>query len=304
MGNTCYANSVLQAIYHCEVFRDLLLDTPVEDKESIAHAIRVLFRTMRDSDQLSGAISPNTFLKTVFKSNGMSSSGILFWTILALFVEGRQQDAHEFLNYVLNELSEYFGKIDQKAVVGDIFEGKISSEMVCSRCETSSESFEAFLDLSIQIRNHTSVSHCLGNFSTPEVLRGANKYFCDECNCHQEATKTLRIHKAPKVLILQLKRFKYAEEVNGFKKLSYRVPFPFHLRVEGSENLYELFAVIVHIGSMIRSGHYVCMVKKQGTWVIYDDERIQMISEDTVRSCFGRVQAKHHQDGYILFYQC
>lgn len=41
---------------------------------------------------------------------------------------------------------------------------------------------------------------------------------------------------------------------------------------------YRLFAVVVHIGSHIASGHYVCLVRgaKTGRWVRVDDDTIEV----------------------------
>ena len=65
----------------------------------------------------------------------------------------------------------------------------------------------------------------------------------------------MRIKVPPRVLALHLKRFKYIEQLGRYKKLSYRVVFPFNLRLcntvddaPGAEAEYSLFAVIVHVG--------------------------------------------------------
>lgn len=65
----------------------------------------------------------------------------------------------------------------------------------------------------------------------------------------------MKIKRLPNVLALHLKRFKYQENLGRYVKLSYRVPFPTQLRLpntsddaEDPDRLYELFAVVVHIG--------------------------------------------------------
>jgi ubiquitin C-terminal hydrolase len=55
-------------------------------------------------------------------------------------------------------------------------------------CQTSSRD-ESFLDLSIDIEQHTSVTACLRGFSASEMLCQKNKFFCDSCCGLQEAEK-------------------------------------------------------------------------------------------------------------------
>jgi ubiquitin C-terminal hydrolase len=80
----------------------------------------------------------------------------------------------------------------------------------------------------------SSISHCFANFSAVERLSGDDKFFCDSCNvlqvllerlwsvfasnivcvrmCAQEARKSMHVKRAPPVLVVHLKRFKYIEE--------------------------------------------------------------------------------------------
>ena len=54
--------------------------------------------------------------------------------------------------------------------------------------QTSSRD-ELFLDLSIDIEQHSSVTACLRQFSASEMLCQKNKFFCDSCCGLQEAEK-------------------------------------------------------------------------------------------------------------------
>ena len=65
----------------------------------------------------------------------------------------------------------------------------------------------------------------------------------------------MKIKKLPNILALHLKRFKYQEDLERYIKLTYRVAFPFELRLfntvddaENPDRLYELFAIVVHTG--------------------------------------------------------
>lgn len=53
---------------------------------------------------------------------------------------------------------------------------------------------------------------------------------------------------------------------------------------EGSDCLYSLFAVVVHVGSGPHHGHYVCLIKAAaGTWLQFDDEHVEAITEQQAR---------------------
>ncbi len=69
----------------------------------------------------------------------------------------------------------------------------------------------------------------------------------------------MKIKKLPNVLALHLKRFKFQEDVAKYIKLAYRVAFPMELRLfntvddaEDPDRLYELFAIVVHIGKYVQ----------------------------------------------------
>ncbi|MEE6501347.1 hypothetical protein FKM82_004141 [Ascaphus truei] len=45
-------------------------------------------------------------------------------------------------------------------------------------------------------------------------------------------------------------------------------------RIRDGNGRYELFGFISHVGTSTMSGHYVCHVKKEGRWVIYNDHKV------------------------------
>ena len=81
----------------------------------------------------------------------------------------------------------------------------------------------------------------------------------------------MRVKRLPKTLVIQLKRLKYIADgpemdvmsslagMGAPKKLPYRVPFPLELRLPHSalldesvpNTMYDLFAVVVHLGQYV-----------------------------------------------------
>lgn len=195
--------------------------------------------------------------------------------------------------------------------INEIFQGTFSTITRCLTCETVKHRDEDFLDLSIDIEQNTSITHCLRVFSNQQTLSGEHKYSCDVCRSKQEAQIAMRIKKLPRILALHLKRFKYCDSLNKYTKLSYRVVFPFELRLfnttadaDNSDRLYDLIAVIVHCGSGPHRGHYVSIVKSHHTWLLFDDDNVETIEPSTMEDFFGISADKNSESGYILFYQC
>ncbi|KAJ8279627.1 hypothetical protein COCON_G00066930 [Conger conger] len=65
---------------------------------------------------------------------------------------------------------------------------------------------------------------------------------------------------------------------------------PLGPRIRDGPGRYELFGFISHMGASTMSGHYVCHIKKEGRWVIYNDHKV----------CLSERPPKDL--GYIYFY--
>ncbi|KMZ67700.1 Ubiquitin carboxyl-terminal hydrolase 3 [Zostera marina] len=328
-GNTCYCNSVLQALYFCVPFRERLLEyyssnkNPTDAEDNILTCLADLFTQISSQKKKTGIISPKRFVQRVKKQN-------------ELFRGYMHQDAHEFLNFLLNELVDILEKEESNATKippeassslqsGEIlsgdkkeplvtwvhknFQGTLTNETRCLRCETVTARDETFLDLSLDIEQNSSITSCLKNFSSTETLNAEDKFFCDKCSSLQEAQKRMKIKKPPHILVIHLKRFKYIEQLSRYKKLSYRVVYPLELKLTNTvvdpDTEYSLFAVVVHVGLGPNHGHYVSLVKSHNHWLFFDDENVEMIDESAVQTFFGSAQeySSNTDHGYILFYQ-
>jgi len=334
-GNTCYCNSVLQALFFCKPFRDKVLQYKQQSKrskETLLTCLADLFYNIVTQKKKVGTIAPKKFIARLKKEN-------------ELFDNFMQQDAHEFLNYLLNSVADLLqaeknGVADPNGSqrnsatspiaypeggasaahnvkndptwVHEIFQGTLTNETRCLNCETVSAKDEDFLDLSIDVDANTSVSHCLRVFSNTETLCLEQKYYCEVCHSKQEAQKRMRVKKLPSILALHLKRFKYVEQFNRYTKLSHRVVFPLELRLFNTshdaynpDRLYDLVAVVVHCGSGPNRGHYISIVKSHGIWLLFDDDIVDRIDPSTIQDFYGLTSdiQKQSESGYILFYQ-
>uniref|UniRef100_A0A3Q2SUA6 ubiquitinyl hydrolase 1 n=1 Tax=Fundulus heteroclitus TaxID=8078 RepID=A0A3Q2SUA6_FUNHE len=94
-GNTCYCNSVLQALYFCRPFREKILAyrSQPRRKENLLTCLADLFHSIANQKRKVGVIPPKKFITRLRKEN-------------ELFDNYMQQDAHEFLNYLLNTIAD------------------------------------------------------------------------------------------------------------------------------------------------------------------------------------------------------
>ncbi|KAF2736661.1 cysteine proteinase [Polyplosphaeria fusca] len=298
--------------------------------ESLFSALKDIFEAVIAHRSRIGVVSPHKLLEILRRDNEM-------------FRTPMHQDAHEFLNILLNEVMEnveQFSKNrplengradgDSKALtvtsgavvpdrsstvsdsigwVHELFEGTLTSETRCLTCENTSQRDEAFLDLSVDLDQHSSVTSCLRKFSEEEMLCERNKFHCDKCGGLQEAEKRMKIKRLPRILALHLKRFKYTEDLQRLQKLFHRVVYPYYLRLfnttddaEDPDRLYELYAVVVHIGGGPYHGHYVSIIKTQDRgWLLFDDEMVEPVDKGYVKNFFGGENVL--ACAYVLFYQ-
>ncbi|NP_001170883.1 ubiquitin carboxyl-terminal hydrolase 35 [Mus musculus] len=153
LGNTCYVNSVLQALFMASDFRHCVLRLTENNSQPLMTKLQWLFAFLEHSQR--PAISPENFL---------SAS----WT--PWFSPGTQQDCSEYLKYLLDRLHEeektgmrICQKLKQSSLpspqeelpssnatsVEKMFGGKIVTRICCLHCLNVSSREEAFTDLSL-----------------------------------------------------------------------------------------------------------------------------------------------------------
>ena len=300
--------------------------------ESLFTSLKDIFEAIAAHQSRVGVVSPQKFLEVLKRENEM-------------FRTSMHQDAHEFLNLLLNEVvanveahsrrqemnlldinkrpSDFLptmmtSTLEAQSVskppsaagwVHELFEGTLVSETKCLTCENTSSRDEPFLDLSVDLENHCSVTACLRKFSEEEMLCGRNKFDCEKCGGLQEAERRIMIKRLPRILALHLKRFQYTEDQQRLQKLFHVVSYTFQLRLfnttddcEDPDQLYSLYAVVVHIGGGPYHGHYVSIIKTPDRgWMLFDDELVEPVDKSFVENFFG--DRPGLACAYVLFYE-
>eukprot|EP01018_Ginkgo_biloba_P010742 Gb_11501 [translate_table: standard] len=146
-----------------------------------------------------------------------------------------------------------------------------------------------------------SLYTCLEAFLKEEPLGPDDMWYCPRCKEHCQASKKLDLWRLPEILVVHLKRFSYSRFLKN--KLETFVNFPTHdldltryiAHKNGPQsNLYELYAVSNHYGSM-GGGHYTAYVKliEENRWYNFDDSHVSSVGEDRIKTSAA----------YVLFYR-
>jgi ubiquitin C-terminal hydrolase len=148
---------------------------------------------------------------------------------------------------------------------------------------------------------NTDVQYCFDQYTKTETLDGDNQYFCDDCNCKQDAKRVMSLTELPPVLNIQLSRYVFDREKFVKKKLTDKVRLPTVLTIDQhgsgaggneislstsaskkhkqSKKKYVLCAVMRHQGTSAYSGHYVAeaMDWTNGQWYEFNDETVKVL---------------------------
>jgi len=76
-------------------------------------------------------------------------------------------------------------KLKEFNFINELYEGQMISSVQCFCCKHISEKYDNFQDISIPVRNKTSLScleNAISNFLKPEKLEHDNMYFCNNCD--------------------------------------------------------------------------------------------------------------------------
>lgn len=219
-------------------------------------------------------------------------------------------------------------RLDETTFINRIFGGYLRSQVQCTHCGFCSNTYDPFLDLSLEVskKSSSSVASAFAEFTRKEQLDSKNRWKCSGCKKHVCAKKQLTVFRPPLSLCIQLKRFTFGGGFGsggggggggwgfgnytgkgmgmfgrGGSKISKPIEFPSELKLplsDGRTCEYHLTGVVVHIGGSASSGHYTAFVKKPGSlnrhqWYHMDDSFVEAVPENTVL---------RQKDAYVLFY--
>ena len=311
LGNTCYMNASLQALLALQPFIHTVCDeinvgimrSVNEEKleESFLEQFFLLHQDWTRVQKRGGVVNPEKIKQLI----GVANSRFNGWA---------QEDAHEFLSALLNELEdEYVAKNPEKATTGPVFQHfstVLAHTLTCDECHETKKYEENYLDLSLELVwpsdeamiRGVKLEYLLSHFLSKETDIEWN---CPKCEPGKLASLEHQIARAPEILSLHVKRFVVNDSMTGFDKLVVPVLVPEFLDLAEfcnekvtTSTKYRLVAAIHHHGETIRSGHFTCSAREKEQWRGYNDSVVKNISTNTAFA--GELPSKR---AYILFYE-
>lgn len=182
VGNTCYLNSTLQALFHVPAMANWLMSDSAHmercESTDAGCIICAMAKTLKLSQDSQSAIRPY-FVYSKLKS------------ICKHLVMGRQEDAHEFLRYLVEAMEKSylsrfrnFKELDQYSKettpLNQILGGYLKSSVRCLTCNHVSVTFQHFQDLLLDIRKADTVDEAMEGYFSRERLEDMG-YKCEAC---------------------------------------------------------------------------------------------------------------------------
>ncbi|CAG8611548.1 8833_t:CDS:10 [Ambispora leptoticha] len=317
-GNTCFMNAILQPLSHCPPFYNLLIRIGNEvnhsfnSKTPLVDSLIEFMREFREA-KLDGLDEGNFGESFVPEYVYDALRGTKKFDSM----KGRQEDAEEFLGYLLDGLHEELlaDTAGHKNVPGEsthsnvsksvddgwyevgpknkatsarlespisrIFGGQVKSVLKCPG-SVDSVTYQPFSSLQLDIQD------ALMKMNAPEIV---HDYYSKK-GAVVEANKRLYLDILPPILILHLKRFVY-DNVGGAQKLHKTV---------GYSTLLNIQSVVYHHGKSATGGHYTCDILRQNNqWLHVDDTTITPITAEDVAVTENSTNATDRL-AYLLFY--
>ena len=223
-----------------------------------------------------------------------------------------QLDEQNMLNIFKNDY-----KIKYNSIISNSFYGIFETKSQCQKCKNIKYNFQAFTNIEFPLErvnqycfaNGKRINYNMNKDKNPDIdlyecfeyycsinlMNGDNQMYCNICKSNHDSLYCSLLYSTPDYLIINLSRGKnaeyecnviYPEQLNLFNFVSNK----------NGNTIYELYAVICHIGPSNKHGHFAayCRNRIDKKWYLYNDGFVTLCQN-----------LKDYQKGmvYILFYQ-
>lgn len=304
LRNTCFINSVLQALTCIPPLKSFFMKTSPEPEDCLFNQFK-------------------NFISNYSEAVDMIEDRELIKSCYSLFpneIPFTQQDAQEFFCLFIENLAGVLERRKEENIFKTLFGIEVSTTSNCSLddgenneiCEMSYQLILSICNMKTSVfdsrsefeldflsskknscfcslfgdKNPLTINDCIRNyFSNYQESRSDVCRFCNKANC----VEVMGIRRYPKYLFISLKRFEFNKEMVKVNKRVYPLD-KIQLGIEKVD--YELFAVIEHRQRFGRL-HYFAYCKDENFWAKCNDE--------DVRAC--NVKSVENSQPYILGYK-
>ncbi|KAJ3075794.1 hypothetical protein HDU98_006885 [Podochytrium sp. JEL0797] len=283
LSATCYLNTLLQVWFHNIPFRKAVFAYRLGagSGANAKHADRII---------------KNLQLCFAYLMHGAKNVCDPKPFVDALGIDGGiQQDAQEFSKLFTSTMETLLSPQPTPTVstlIPTLFEGTCSYLTQCATCHYSTSRQENFRDVELSITPDATLASSFESYLATEHLDAQNKWFCVECGSKQPATRQIRFHRFPRVLNVQILRFRYDVEKQTKRKVKTAIEFPECLNVagmlvdrpQGEREGYLLTAVLMHRGASAYAGHFIARIRvpeEDGSscWFTFNDEVVTKLEK-------------------------
>lgn len=311
LGNTCYINSSMQILSHCEKLNNIL-NLYNKDNIKINDENALLLLEWKDLNDLMWSnncvIAPKRFISTVQKVSEKKN--------IDLFTGFAQNDLPEFLLFIIdtfhnslkrevtmdingdpkntldilakscfNMIKELYSK--DYSEIFQLFYGINVSLIMDNDCNILSCKPEPFSTLNLPIpqnTNNCTIFDCLDLYTCEESLHGENSWFNEKTNTKQDVNKSMKFWNLPEILIININRFNNSNrkintliniEENNIDLSKYIIGY------NKTSFIYELFGICNHEGNCY-GGHYFSYVKNNQKWYKFNDTIVTPIKSEQI----------------------
>lgn len=326
LGNSCYINSCMQILSNIPQLNEYIkiyLSTIKLDNEQKNYDILFLSEWIKLYELMwskNVTISPNRFIKVIriianekdqelfagFQQNdvtefiyflldcfhnGLKINDTNLWQINCNYIKENYDKT--FYKYFTQYHNNNYSMIDYLfSIIYKIeFIDKETNKIISTRYENC-----YMLDIALV---STSLEECICNHFKDESLdkENDNQYYDDKRKIYIDVIKRTRIHRLPKIMTIQLKRWnmnlRKNQRIIHFENENMDISKYISCNYEENDNNYNLFGIINHSGNIF-GGHYTSVVKNYNNkWYNYNDTHISEIRENQVKG----------NKNYVLFYR-
>jgi len=313
LGSSCFINASLTALFGPAPLRHALMDVFITAEDrlrktlwptavSLTGMTTELLRNRRHSTHEERlAVTLVTSLRAPAHDERLPRGAAVVPRLLTnLFYRTRQEDAHEFLQALLE--AEHAPRLHA------LCQGLDTPVLRCRDCGWSRDAApELFTWLALPLLDKKaarldSVQRALDTFLEPEDLNDPDyEWRCDTpgCGSSRLPTKQHTLTRTPQVLCVQLVRWQAAGDHDA---LLHTVRCEENLECQGL--LYVLRSVVCHMGSSPRNGHYTSRLhypSAGGDWWYYNNSERRAVRPgevETTATVMGSVERS-----YLAFYE-